>query len=159
MAMTTYLQRVSEDQIAQLRRKPDSIMKLDEPGHSTTFACSLNYFVGGNAYPDADEPFGNLFYGESIDCKRLENGNFDVITPARVAALVPRLAEIDLRAFAKAVREADFDELIEEEELYDLELVDEDEDVAKLLVAELRSLIAFHRETAKLGLGLAVYTA
>jgi hypothetical protein len=134
MAMTTHLQRVSEDEIAKLRREPESIMKLDQPGsHSTAFACSLNYFVGGNAYPDADDPYGNLFYGEAIDCSRLENGNFDVITPDRVAALVPRLAELDLAAITQAVREADFEELIEEEELYDLELLDEDEDAGKLI--------------------------
>jgi hypothetical protein len=158
MAMTTYLQRVSEDEIAKLRRDPDSIMKLDNPGHSTAYACSLNYFVAGDAYPDPDDPFGNLLFGDAVDCSRLENGNFDVITPDRIAALVPRLAAIDLDAFAKAVREADFSELIEDEELYDLELLDEDEDAAELLVGELRALIAFHRETAKLGLGLVGYT-
>ncbi|MFV8751239.1 DUF1877 family protein [Nannocystaceae bacterium ST9] len=161
MAMTTYLQRVDDREIAALQRDPKSVTKLDKPGehtHSTSFACSLNYFIAGNAYPDPDDPFGNLTYGVAIDCAALENGNFDVISPARVAALAPRLAEIDLDAIVEAVGEADFELLIDDEELYDLELVDEDEDVGKLIAQEARALIEFHRQTAALGLGLVVYT-
>jgi hypothetical protein len=159
MAPMTYLQRVTEQEIAALRADPASIMRLDNPSHFTHYACSINYFVSGDAYPDPDEnEFGGLIYGDPVDCAQLENGNFDVITPAQVAALAPRLKGIDVTAIAKAVGEADFDALIEEEELYDLELFEEDDDPGSMIADEVKDLIAFYRETAALGLGLVTYT-
>jgi hypothetical protein len=159
MAQMTYLQRVSEQEIAALRSDPASIMRLDNPSHFTHFACSINYFVNGDAFPDPDEhEFGTLIYGDPVDCPQLENGNFDVITPAQVAELAPRLKNIDIQAIAKAVAAADFDQLVEEEELYDLELFEEDDDPGRMIADELKQLIAFYRETAKLGLGLVTYT-
>ena len=68
MAMNTWLQMVSEEEIAALKRDPTSINKLNKPNAescSTYFGCTVNYFVVGDAYPSgsAKTPLNGLLAG------------------------------------------------------------------------------------------------
>ena len=56
------------------------------------------------------------------------------------------------------IEEADLDELVEVEELYDLEVVDHDE-APDQIVQEIKDLTAFYTRAAAANHGVAMYTA
>ena len=160
MAMSTWLQAVTLDEIADLRGRPDSINQLDKPHYYRThFGPSLNYFVVGSAYPgESDGPLWPMLHGATfVDTPTLENGSFGLITPAQASEIAALLAEVDVAAVAARVADADFDALIDEEEVDDLELITQDE-APDLIADDLASLVAFYAETARAGLGVVSYT-
>lgn len=161
MAMNTYLQMVSDAELEALRDQPSSINRLVKPAeasYSTYYACSINYFLAGDAYPSEGALASMLFGATAIETDTLENGSFGVVTASEAKALARALAELDLGELEARVRQADPDELADEE-VDDFELLVEDEDPAKLLVAEIRQLVAFYAGAAERNMGVAMFTA
>ncbi|MFT5358251.1 MAG: hypothetical protein ACI9KE_005489 [Polyangiales bacterium] len=158
MAMATYLQMVNLEELAQLEADPTTINALNQDTSvATHFACTLNYFLTGSAYPD-DHPLAALMQGSrEVDAPTLENGRFGVIDPSETAALVDALSNVDIEALRKAVEAADIDELVEEEELYELEVMEHSE-VQGELVEVLASLLAFYRKVSEENAAVVVYT-
>jgi hypothetical protein len=160
MAMSTWLQAVTAEEIAELRAQPDTINQLDKPHcYRTHFGPSINYFVLGSAYPgERDGPMWPMLQGATfVDTRTLENGSFGLVSPAQAAELAALLAGVDIAAVAARVAGADFDDLVDEEELYDLELITQEEG-PELIAGELESLVEFYTETARTGLGVVSYT-
>jgi hypothetical protein len=165
MAMNTWLQLVSEDEIAALKREPTSINNLNKPGKescSTYFQCSINYFVVGDAYPSgtADTPLSGFLGGfESVACDTLENGYFHVVPPAMAAPIAAALARLDLDAIKDKVDAADAEELADDE-VDDFEiLVDGDEEPGETLLGDLNALLEFYRRAAEMKRGVVIYTS
>jgi hypothetical protein len=162
MAMATYLQLVSARELAKLRAQPTWINKVNTRGtYITYYACSINYFVLGDAYPSASrkQPLGGLLFGfASVDCETLENGNFGVVEPHQVGLVLEALAKLDLAAIRTKVEEADPDEL-EEAEALDYEiLIEDDEPPADVIAGELESLAAFYKRAARRNAAIVSYT-
>jgi hypothetical protein len=160
MAMSTWLQAVTAEEIAELRSRPDGINRLDKPHcYRTHFGPSINYFVLGSAYPGEDDgPLWPMLQGAAfVDTPTLENKSFGLISPTRAGEIAALLAGVDIPAVAARVAAADFDELVDDEELYDLELITEEEG-PDLIAGELAALVEFYAETARAGLGVAGYT-
>lgn len=161
MAMATWLQGVTDAEIDTLIGDPDAIRRLDNPiDHRTHFGTAINWFLVGNAYPGPDDHpdlWPMLDGANSVACRSLENGAFGVVRPARVPTIAALLAAVDLDDLKKRVAAADFSELVDEEELYDLELVAQDEAPA-LLQAEVEGLAAFYAAVSKAGLGVVMFT-
>ncbi len=165
MAMNTWLQMVSEDEIAALKRDPASINKLNKPKNescSTYFMCSINYFVCGDAYPSgtAATPLTGFLSGfESVPCETLENGYFHVVPPAMAAPIADALGKLDLDAIKDKVDEADADELADDE-VDDFEiLTDGDEEPGETLVSDITALLEFYRRAATAKRGVVIYTS
>ncbi|MEV0339294.1 DUF1877 family protein [Nocardia sp. NPDC050713] len=160
MAQATWLQAVSSDEIHALRQDPTSINRLDKPGHYRThYAAALNYFLTGEAWPGPEdhELWSVVGGADSIACSTLENGAFSVVSPDQATALAARLATVDVLAVETAVRRADFDELVDEHQIYELELITPEEGPG-IIVAELEGLTAFYAKTAESKLGVVMYT-
>ena len=150
MAMATYLQSVSSDELAALEAKPETVNQLDQPVCCAThLACSMNYFLTGDAYPSPeDHALAALLFGaRSVDAPTLENGAFGVVDPADVAALIKALEAVDFDALRDSIEDADLQELVEEEELYELEVMEPDE-VPEQLVNDLQTVLEFYRNVA-----------
>ena len=158
MAMATCLQMVNPEELAQLESDPSTINALDqETCVATHYACTLNYFLTGSAYPE-DHPLAALMLGSrEVEAPTLENGRFGVIDPSESAALVDALSNVDVEALRKAAQAADFDELIEEEELYELEVMEHSE-VPGELVEVLASLLVFYQKVSEENAAVVVYT-
>lgn len=164
MAMATWLQMVTEDELRALKAAPTTINKLDKPGgesFSTHYFCSISYFVTGDAWGgDAEKnPLAGMLFGfESIDCSTLENGNFGVVTPAQVALVIAKLEVIDLDTVKAKIDDADPDEL-EEDEVEDFELLlEDDEPASEVLVDEIKRLTTFYKAAAENRRGIVMYT-
>ena len=166
MAMNTWLQLVSEAEIKSLKANPASINELDKPGKetfSTYFPCCINYFLLGDAYPNHKNPLGGMLFGFSyVNTNTLEGGNFGVVKPDDVKKIVLASTKIDYKKLAKKIEEADPDEL-EEEEVDDWEVLTDDgdetpEEIAKILISEIKQLIAFYKYAEKKQLGVVMYT-
>jgi Domain of unknown function (DUF1877) len=162
MAMATYLQIVSELELAKLRRQPTWINKVDKSGtYMTYYPCSLNYFLVGDSYPGGSRkrPLEGLLFGFGhVDCETLENGNFGVVDPAEVELVLAALAAVDVDAFRARIDGADESDL-EDDEVDDYEMLLEDEgDPADILVAELESLVEFYKTAARSHGAIVSYT-
>jgi len=163
MAMATWLQMVSEAEIAALRANPPSINKLDKPAAEsfrTYYFCSINYFVTGDAWGGGtDDPVGGMLSGfASVECSTLENGSFNVVTPAQAAQVSQGLDKLDVDAIKAKVDDADPDE-IEEAEVDDFEiLMEADEPAGEVIVSEVQSLAKFYKDAANKQLGVVMYT-
>jgi len=160
MAQATWLQLVSGEEIQELRRNPSGVNHLDKPDcYRTHFGATLNYFLTGKSYPSPEhhELAPMLFGAESVACATLENGYFGVVSSDVAARIAARLATVDLTGVETAVGHADFDDLMDEYELYELELVTPEE-AAGVIVAELEALVDFYAEAQKSGLGVVTYT-
>ncbi|WP_433683540.1 DUF1877 family protein [Nocardia sp. CA-119907] len=159
MAQATWLQAVSGEEIHALRQDPISINRLDKPVHYRThYFAALNYFLTGQAWPGPEdhELWPVISGAESIACSTLENGAFSVVSPDQATELAALLATVDVMAVETAIRQADFEELVDEHEIYELELITPDEG-PEIIVAELDRLTAFYAETADAELGVAMY--
>ncbi|MFK8002225.1 MAG: DUF1877 family protein [Polyangiales bacterium] len=158
MAMATYLQMVTLEELAALEADPSTINALNqETSVATHYCCTLNYFLTGNAYPD-DHPLAALMMGTRVvDASTLENGNFGVVEPGEMEALVDALGKVDPEALRKAVEAADFDELIEEEELYELEVMEHSE-VPGDLVELIASLHAMYEKASAENAAVVMFT-
>jgi hypothetical protein len=160
MAMSTVLQAVTDDEIEALRREPERVNSLDtEWSYSTHFAASINYFVTGNAYPiEAEHPLWPMLHGEeSVACPSLENGEFGIVAPDTAHRVAELLAALDLASVTARIEEADLEDLVEEEELYDLEVIDHDEAPATI-TGDLRGLVAFYSRVSVEKRGVIGYT-
>lgn len=160
MAQSTWLQPVSSAEIHDLRKNPSSINELDKADdYRTHFGASLNYFLTGEAYPSTTDHalWAALDGAESIACPTLENKAFAVVSSERAAEIAARLAAIDLAVIEAEVRQADFDELLDEQELYDLELITPDE-APGIIVAAIKELTAFYAKAADARFGVVMYT-
>jgi hypothetical protein len=161
MAMTTYVQMVSQSELDGLRKTPASINKLDKPDSetfSTHYACCINYFVTGDAYPEEHALAAMLFGEDMIETSTLENGSFGVVSPAKVAKLATLLAKVDVGKLRTRVKKADWDELMDEE-VDDAELLQESDDPVRELAGDFERLASFYGAAAEKKLGVAMYTA
>lgn len=159
MAMATYLQMVSPEELAQLEADPTTINKLDQPtSMSTYYSCTVNFFLTGSAYP-GDHPLAPLVQGSrTVETATLENGSFGVVDPSDVAALVEALTTVDSNAIRQSAEAADFDELVEEEEIYELEVMEHSE-VPGDLVEAIASLLTFYQEVSAENAAVVMFTA
>lgn len=160
MAMATYLQSMSLEELAALERDPAGINALDQPiSMSTYLGATLNDFISGSPYPEADShPLATMLNGSrSVDAPTLENGAFDVVEAQTVPGIVAALEAVDKKALQAAIEAADFDELVDEEELYELEVIAEEEVTQKML-NDLDRLLAFYRQVAEAGHAVITYT-
>jgi hypothetical protein len=166
MAMNTWLQMVSADELAALRQNPPGINKLDKPAAescSTYFGCTINYFINGDAYPsgDEDQPLTGCLAGfESVACETLENGHFHVVPPALAGPIAAALARLDLVAVKQRVDAADAEELAEED-VDDFEILTDgdEEDPGETLVGDIEHLLAFYKSAATKQRGVVIYTS
>ncbi len=160
MARNTYLQLVSDAEIAALRKAPDSISKLDKPEKdtfSTYLFCSINYFLTGDAYPSRHKLAPALCGTETIETAVLEDGSFSVVPAARAKKVAEALAEVDLKKLEKKVGEIDFEDLADEE-IDDLEILEESDDPAAEIKKQVKQLVDFYQRAAEKNLGVAIYT-
>jgi uncharacterized glyoxalase superfamily protein PhnB len=160
MAQSTWLQLVSNEEIHELGQNPSNINALDKADHYRThFGASLNYFLTGEAYPSTSDHalWAALDGAESIACATLENAAFAVVSSEQAAKIATGLAAVDLAAVEAAIRLADFDDLLDDQELYDLELITPDE-ATGIIVAEIQKLTSFYAKAADAGLGVVMYT-
>jgi hypothetical protein len=161
MAMTTYVQMVTEAEIAELRKSPKSINQLDKPSAETFrthYEGCINYFLTGTAYPD-DHALASMLSGtDHVATPTLENGGFGVSSAAQVAAIAKELAKVDVKAIRKAVGSADFDDLMDEE-VEDAEILQQSDDPTKVLGDEIDELVRFYAKAAEKNLGVAAYTS
>ena len=164
MAMSTTLQMVTPRELAWLESHPTWINQLDKPGDqtfSTYYACCLNYFVVGDAWPGGSRrrPLGGMLYGfRSISTPTLENGNFGVLEPQHVPMVLGAFTSLDVAAIRKAVEDAD-EEQLEEDEVDDYEiLVEHGEPPADVIASELDALVTFYKRAARGGFGIVSYT-
>lgn len=165
MAMQTHLFLVTPDEIAALDEDPLSITRLDKPedeSGGTYFACALSYFICGSAYPSYDEsgPLAAALNGaRSVECNTLENGEFHVVPPDVAARAAKALAAIDHEDLRERAREADHEELVDDEELYDLEtLIADGSDVAETLLRDLEAVTDLYATAAEKGCGVVMYS-
>jgi hypothetical protein len=160
MAMSTLLQAVPQRELDALRRDPDRVAHLDtELSYATHFAASINYFLTGNAYPtDEDHALWPMLHGaESVACQSLENGQFGVVPPDRAHELAHLLTGVDVAGVAASIEDADLEDLVATEELYDVESVDHEE-APVTIAGEIRNLVAFYGRVAAERLGVVSYT-
>lgn len=159
MAVETHLRAVTSAQLEQLRQDPSSLGWLDT-GLSAAehLDTSVTYFLTGSSYPAVDDhPLAPVLQGTTdVQCPGLENGSFAVVPPDVVVALAGHLAGVDLAGLRAAVAAADLDGLVDDEELYDLEVFEADE-VPDEVVATVERLTAFYRRAAADGLGVVIY--
>ncbi|MDQ3340949.1 MAG: YfbM family protein [Myxococcota bacterium] len=162
MAMAVYLVAVSDKEIELLVKQPAQINKLDNEGVSSYWYTSINFFLCGDAWPEASKkkPLTAMFFGyETIDTATLENGNFGLVRPADVKGIASALAKVNLEKLKKQVEEADADEMADEE-CDDFELlVTDDEDPGATIVESVTAVRAFYEKAAKLGRGVVMYSS
>ena len=162
MAMCTYVQMVTDAEIAGLEKKPASINQLDKPKaqtFTTYHFTSINYFLTGSAYPSKHALAALLCGEKSVDTPTLENGSFDVTRPKTVSKLASELAKVNLAAVKKKVAAADFETLRDEEEVDEECVLESSDDPAQEIAGEIERLRTFIAAAAKKKLGLAIYTA
>jgi hypothetical protein len=165
MAMATYLQMVSEVDLAKLRAQPTWINELDRPdeqSYSTYFWCTINYFLAGDAWPmgSKQQPLGGLLFGfSSVTCPTLEHGHFGVLDPGDAELVLRALGMIDLADIRRRIADADPDELAEEE-VDDFELLVEDaeEDPGDVIASEVEGLVEFYKHAVRHRYGVVSYT-
>ena len=160
MAMATYLQSVSPDELAALERNSEGVNALDQPVWMSTYlGTTLNYFITGSAYPEAgSHPLATMLEGSrSVSAPTLENAYFHVIEAPDVSKIVAALEAVDTKSVQAAIDAADFGALIDEEELYDLEVIPEEE-VAAAVLDDLDRITAFYRAVAEAGNAVVTYT-
>ncbi len=155
MAVATILHLVGAVELDKLRARPTWIHHLrlpDDHTYLTYHACSLNYFVTGDAWPGhaRQRPLTGMLFGfASVPCPTLENGSFDVVAPHQVRWVLGALASLDLAAVRRRIERADPDQL-EADEVDDYELLlDEDGGPAGVLAAELESLAEYYKRAAR----------
>ena len=162
MAMQTLLQLLSPEELEVLRKAPSTVVSLDKPGpdrFATYHFAAINYFLTGSAYPTKRHKLGALLCGEkSVSCKALENGSFDLVSPATAAKLAETLAAVDLAAFRRKIAKADLDELREEEEVDEEYVLGECDDPVEELSADLRALRKLYDRAKAKGLGVVMFT-
>ncbi|MFC0042713.1 DUF1877 family protein [Actinomadura rayongensis] len=145
MAMAHWLQAVTDEDAAALRSDPSSIERLDTPLSCWTHLyAAVEYFAGP------------LKSGESLTTARLETGWFHLLSTDDVTENAQRLTGMDLERLREQVRRADFDELIDEHELYELELLDAAE-APDFIADETERLADFYTEAAGKNLGVVFY--
>ena len=143
---------VSVDQLKSLEHTPSTIDKLDQPVcYRTHFFTSLNYFLSDfDLSPVLD---GSRF----IDTDTLECGNFGIVDASEITKLANILASLNLQEIRKAVEDADFEALVEEEECYELELFSESE-IPDALISDFSMLIDFYKQVAESGQAIVSFT-
>ncbi len=160
MAMATYVQMVTDEEIAALRADPASIHGLDKPedqSFRTYYACCISYFLTGDPYPSRSPLAPMLSGAESVETSTLENGSFGVV-PAKTAAAVAReLAKVDMKKLRARIAKADLSELVDEE-VDDAEVLSEAEDPVAELMQDVEELASFYARAAEMKLGVAMYT-
>lgn len=160
MAMMTWMTAVASSQLDSLHADHESIRNLEGEGSFFTYLeSSINYFLTGSAYPGADDsPLHHLFGVESIQMASFETGYFQIVPVESVHTNARLLAEVDLGAVAAKIRDADFEDLIEEEELYDLEIIEADE-AEELITGGIAGLRDFYAAASEAGWALVCWVS
>lgn len=170
MPMATTLFAVSAETLARLKAEPDAITELDSKDtYSTYLWVSIPYFLAWDEDEDdedeseagASDPLADVLTGtDSVNCARLECGNFSVFEPSDVATLSAALATVNLGAIKQSVLDADLEEVFDGEVWEELEQQDlsDPEEVAKAVVDDIKRLKKFYAAVAKKKLGLVGYT-
>jgi hypothetical protein len=172
MPMSTTLFAVSAEKLAELKKKPDGIMKLDSKDTFSTYLwTSIPYFLAPEDFDDEGDDeddedggseLGSVLSGtDSVDCSRLENGSFYVFEPADVANFSTLLGDVDVAEIKQRVLDAELEEVCDGEVWEELEQQDlsEPKEVAKAVVEDLKRLKKFYADIAKKKLALVGYTS
>ena len=156
--MATYLQSVSATELDALKKDPTSINTLDQPvDFRTHFAGPINYLLTGTAWPN-EHPLAGVLYGnESVETATLENGAFGVVSSEETAAIREELAALNLETLIASIASWDIAGVVEEEEMYELEVMTTDE-IAEILLSELPMLVEFYNDAANDGCAVVTYT-
>ncbi|MCP3100731.1 YfbM family protein [Myxococcus sp. K15C18031901] len=164
MAMVTWIQMLTDEEVAALKKAPDTITSLDKPAGeklATQLYTAINYFLTGAAYPAKKHPLSAVLGGEKrVKAKSVESGGFDLTTAATVVRLSAALTKVELAKIKSAIKKADFDELRDTEEV-DEECVLEDSDndeAAAAVIAEIKALQKFFASAARKKRSLVTYT-
>jgi|SRR6185436_3183892 len=164
MALATILHLVGAAELGKLRARPTWINRLlppEEHTYLTHYACSINYFVAGDAWPSGSRkrPLGGMLFGFSnVRCPTLEHGSFDVVEPHQVRWVLEALGAVDLAAVRGRIERADADDL-EEEEVDDYELLlEEDGEPADVIEAELAGIVELYKRAARGRYAIVSYT-
>jgi len=164
VALATILHLVGAAELAKLRSRPVWMRELRPPDggtHFTHYACSIHYFLLGEAWPAASRrrPLAGMLFGFSqVRCPVLENGSFGVVAPHQVRWVLDGLAGVDLAAVRDRIEHADPDEL-EVQEVEDYELLCEDDgEPADVIEAELAALAELYKRAARGQYGVVSYT-
>jgi hypothetical protein len=164
MALATILHLVGTAELAKLRARPTWVNRLRPPDgytYLTHHACSINYFVGGDAWPSGSQkrPLGGLLFGFSnVRCPTLENGSFGVVAPHQVRWVLDALGALDLATVRRRIEHADEGEL-EEQEVDDYELLlEEDGEPADVIEAEIEALVELYKRAARGRYAIVSYT-
>ena len=161
MAMATTLLLAGARELAKLEAQPTWINEFRGAGsYWTHYFCALNYFVAGDAWPSGSRkrPLGGMLFGfRSVTCPTLECGNFGVLSPTEVPLVLNAFATLDLAKLREKIENTDEDEL-EDQEVADMELLDEDEELADVVESALGELITFYKRAARGGYGIVSYT-
>ncbi|POM27875.1 hypothetical protein BTM25_22990 [Actinomadura rubteroloni] len=145
MAMAHWLQAVTDEEAATLRRDASSIDRLD-----TALSCWTHLYAAVEYFAAPLKP------GESVTSAALETGWFHLLSPDEVAENAERLAKLDMERLRAEVARADFDALIDEHELYELELLQPAE-APDFIADEVERLAEFYAVAAGKNLGVAFY--
>ena len=159
MAQANWLQAVTAEELRALRVNPTAINELDKSlCYRTHFGTALNYFLTGASWPGPDDHvlWPAINGADSISCATLENAAFSVVSPDLAAQVAAHLATVDPATIETAVGRADFVELVDDHEIYELELITPDEG-PELIVAEFARLTAFYTEAARTEFGVVMY--
>ncbi len=159
MAMATYLQAVSDDEIVVLKDEPSGVSTLDnQPDFHTYHMASINYFVVGDPSPPRETgPLAEALGGsETIKCSLLETGRFDLVPPDRAVKVLDALRGIDVDALRGAIEGADLGGLVGSQTLHDLEDV-APEDAVPTLLRDLEDLTGFYDAIVAAGHGVVMY--
>ena len=151
------------DQHRGRTKNPATINQLDEPVFLfVNFQQTLCFLLTGESYPgDEDNALAIGLYGhDSVETSTLENGSFDLVRPERVPEVAQAYGAVDLNAFKAKVSATDFQELVEEHELYDIESwLGDDAEIHSGLVRELEQLRAFYAKVVLQKAGVAIYVS
>lgn len=163
MALATILHRVGRDALEKLCAQPAWINRLTLPDgatYLTHYACSLSYFVVGDAWPSPSRkrPLTGMLSGfASVDCPTLECGNFGVAEPHQVRWVLEALGGLDLAAVRRRIEDADPAALAEDEvDDYEL-LLEENRDIAGAIESELEELVELYKRAARGGYAIVSY--
>jgi hypothetical protein len=111
-------------------------------------------------YPAAtDHPLWPMLDGaEILACATLETAEFGLVPPEVTDQVATLLASVDVASVAAMVERADIENLVDDEELYDLELLDRTK--APTAIADaIEEIIVFYSQVAIGRLGVVTFAA
>lgn len=160
MSLQIHLQPVSGDEIEMLQADPECIHTIESSFfYSTYYYASLNYFLTGEAYPyENKEPLSYILRGqERYPCASLaESPYIEITRPENVIAIENALRKVDAAVLRDKIETADFDTIINAEELYDLEFGSKEGSIESIM-SDLKRLQGFYAEVLNAKTGVVMH--